>query len=232
MKTTFRPLALAFVLNSVAFCSTLTAQPQYYQSPYYPWYVKVDVGGNITEDADLKEFFGLPTVGTVKFDPGFRVGFAGGYNFTDWFALEGELGGMENYISSITGATAIHDAYFANVPLLFNARFQLPNPSIFTPYIGGGLGVSAAILSVDYIQIGNTSFHGSDSDAVFAYQGFAGIRCRINDQMGLSLEYHYFVAESPSWRADVFFGAPPFGDTMQFGHTQTHTVSLAFDFRF
>jgi opacity protein-like surface antigen len=233
MKDTFRPFALSFALGAVALCSTLTARSQSSQSASYPWYLKVDLGGTITQDADLKQFFGIPTEGSkVKFDPGIRVGLAGGYNFTDWFALEAEVGGLANTINSITGATFIHDAGFINVPFLVNVKLQLPNPSIFTPYIGAGGGGSAAIIDVDNIEIGNTTFHGSASDVVFAYQGFAGIRCRINDQMGLSVEYHYFVAESPSWKTDVLFAAPPFNNTLSFGRTQTHSLSLALDFRF
>src|ERR1700730_18548603 len=51
--------------------------------------VKADVGGNITQDTNLREFFGPVAPGTkVKFDPGFRAGLGGGYNVTDWFAGE------------------------------------------------------------------------------------------------------------------------------------------------
>ena len=93
-----------------------------------PFYIKPDIGGNITVDSDLKEFFGPVAPGTkVKFDPGFRAGLAGGYFFTDWFALEGEAGFIENQISSITGADRVHDAWFANIPFLVNGKLQLPN---------------------------------------------------------------------------------------------------------
>jgi OmpA-OmpF porin, OOP family len=228
MKNTMRPFAVSLAISAVALSSVLTSWSQ-----DFPWYVKVDAGGNLTKDTDLKDFFGLPTAGSqVKFDPGARVGLALGYNLTAWFALEAELAGMENTISSISGATSIHDATFYNVPLLFNARLQLPNPSIFTPYIGGGVGVSAAIIDVGNIFIGNTSFHGAEADAVFAYQGFAGVRCRITDQMGLSLEYRYFATDSPTWKADVVFGAPQSSNTLRFGRTQTQSLSLALDFQF
>ncbi len=232
MKTT-RSIGWLVALAASVLSSTLCAQQQHSQDPFYPWFIKFDAGGNITPDTDLKQYFGLPTAGgKVSFDPGVRVGLAGGYNFTDWFALGGEVAGMGNYISSITGATTVHNAAFGNAPFLAIARLQLPNPSILTPYIGGGVGGSAAIIDVDQIQIGTTTFHGSAADVVFAYEGFAGIRCRINEQMGLSVEYRYFAADSPSWTADVLFGAPPFGNTLQFGRTQTHSLSLAFDWRF
>src|SRR5689334_834083 len=70
------------------------------------FYIKGDVGGNVTQDIDLKEFFGPVAPGSkVKMDAGIRAGVTGGYQVCDWFAAEAELGVMENTINSITGAT-------------------------------------------------------------------------------------------------------------------------------
>ena len=196
-----------------------------------PFYIKPDIGGNITVDSDLKEFFGPVASDTkVKFDPGFRAGLAGGYFFTDWFALEGEAGFIENRISSITGADRVHDAWFSNIPFLVNGKLQLPNSSRFTPYIGAGVGFSVAWIDVSEIQLAGTSLHGDISDVVFAWQGIAGLRYKINQQMGISFEYRYFYADGPSFQADFTEGTA--SDTMKFGHTQSHCFSLAFDFHF
>lgn len=195
------------------------------------FYVKGDVGGNLTQDIDMKEFFGPVAPGTkVRLDPGFRAGLAGGYQALDWLAGEVELGAMENTVRSIDGATRVHDATFANVPLLFNVKFQCPNQSHFTPYAGAGAGFSEAIFDVGKVTIGGVSLHGDDADTVFAYQAFAGVRYQLNEQMGISLEYRYFVAESPTWQADFVSGTG--SDTMRFGRSQTHALSLAFEFRF
>jgi len=195
------------------------------------FYAKADVGGNITQDADLKEFFGPVAPGTkVKFDPGFRAGLAGGYQFIDWAAAEVEVGYMENRIRSITGADRVHDAWFGNVPFLLNGKLQYPNSTPLTPYIGAGVGFSEALLSVRHIDIGGTSLHGDVNDTVFAWQAFAGLRYRLNEQMGLSLEYRYFAADAANWQADFTSGTA--SDTMRMGRTQTHSISVAFDFRF
>lgn len=195
------------------------------------FYIKGDLGGNITEDIELKEFFGPVTPGSkVKLDPGFRAGVAGGYQVFDWFAAEAELGLFENTINSITDATRIHDARFANLPLLFNAKLQYPNRTGLTPYLGAGLGFSEAIFDVDNITIGGTTLSGSDNTTVFAYQAFAGLRYRLNDRMGLSVAYRYFVAEGPTWHANITSGAG--SDALSFGSSQTHAFSLAFEYRF
>jgi len=225
MKTTiahFKPLLSASVLM-------VCALPVLGQSSKF--YAKVDLGGNWTHDTQLTEFFGPVASGTkVKFDPGFRAGMAGGYQLTEWFAPEVELGFVENKIDSITGADRVHDSWFANVPFLVNAKFQYPNSSRLTPYGGAGVGFSAALLSVGEIELGGTSVHGDISDTVFAWQAFAGLRYRISDQMGLSVEYRYFQADPASWEAD--FTSRTFSDTMRMGRTTTQSISLAFDFRF
>jgi OOP family OmpA-OmpF porin len=195
------------------------------------FYVKGDLGGNLTQDATLNEFFGPVAPDTkVKFDPGFRAGLAGGYQLTDWFAGEVEIGYMENHIDSITGADRVHDSWFANIPFLVNGKLQYPNSSPITPYIGAGVGFSEALLRVGRIDLAGTSLHGDIADTVFAYQAFAGLRYRINDQMGLSVEYRYFAADGATWQADFTSGTA--SDTMRMGHTRTHAISLAFDFRF
>jgi opacity protein-like surface antigen len=197
------------------------------------FYVKADAGGNITSDPDLKEFFGENTAGAkVKLDPGVRFGLDGGYQFCDWFAAEVELGGMANRVRSISGPSRVHDTTFANVPFLVNGRLQLPNRSPVKPYLGAGVGFSEAIIDADHLEFGNTFFTGSDSDTVFAWQAFAGLSWRLNERMELGVEYRYFCAESPRWHADILFGGPPFNDTLSFGRTQTHAISVAFTFQF
>jgi opacity protein-like surface antigen len=221
---------ICFPLKFLA-CAALAAlvTPVFGQNTRF--YVKGDVGGNITQNASLNEFFGPVAPGTkVKFDPGFRAGLAGGYQLTDWFAPEVEVGFMENRIDSITGANRIHDAWFANVPFLVNGKLQYPNSSPVTPYVGAGIGFSEAIIDVGRIDLAGTTLHGDINDTVFAWQAFAGLRYKINDSMGLSLEYRYFSADSASWQAD--FTAGTASDTMRMGRTQTHAISLAFDFRF
>jgi outer membrane protein len=194
------------------------------------FYVKFDLGGNIAEDVDLKEFFGENVSGgDVELDPGLRFGVAGGFWVTDWFAPELELGAVMNNIDRIGGSSAV-DATFSQLPLLMNAKFQWPNNSIVTPYAGAGVGFSTAMLSADYIQVGNTVLDGSEADIVFCWQAFAGVRFALAENMGLSLEYRYLAADDPSWEADYTSGTG--SDRVRFGESKVQSLSLAFDFRF
>jgi opacity protein-like surface antigen len=194
-------------------------------------YIKADMGGQITENADLREFFGPVAGGSeVEFDAGFRAGFAGGYQLFNWLAGEIELGFMQSKVSSVTGATIVDDVWFGNFPVLFNGKVQLPNRTPFTPYAGAGVGFCQSYLDVDTLQIGGTTLHGDTSDTVFAWQAFAGLRFRINEQMGLSVEYRYFAADGATWEAD--FTTATASNVMKMGDVNTHAFSLAFDFRF
>jgi len=226
MKTTIKRLVHYSILGGLSFCCLGASRAQ-----DVGWYVKADAGGNITEDTDLQEFFGPVQPGTkVKFDPGYRFGLGGGYQLTPWFAAEAEVGFMGNHINEITGAAEVHDAWFLNVPFLVNAKLQWPNRSAITPFVGAGVGFSEAILDVDQIRLNDISLHGNNADTVFAYQAFGGLRYRLNDRMGLSLEYRYFAADPAEWRSDFTVGTG--SDRMRFASTQTHAISLAFDFRF
>lgn len=195
------------------------------------FYVGADAGGVLTLDTRVKEFVGSVAPGTkVSLDPGVRVGFIGGYKLCDWFGVEGETGVMANNIKSITGASIDGDATWANVPFLVNARFTIPHGRCpVTPYFGGGAGGSATILDFqDEVQMNGVSLHGSDSDVVFAYQAFGGLRYAINDRMGVGVEYHYFATTGSSYSVSGV-GSP---NRIAFAGTQSHAITASFDFQF
>lgn len=218
MKKLFQTTVLG---ATVALLSLIAARAQDTR-----WYVKADAGGALTCNTELKEFFGTATPGSkVKFDPGVRFSYGGGYWLTDWFAAEAETGVIANMIHSITGATR-DDAVFSNVPFLINARFQCPSTNCIVPYFGGGVGGAASIINIDRIDIGGTAVHGSQADAVFAYQAFGGLRYRINEHINVGLEYHYFATTAPGWDARNISGS------MRFGNIDTHTITAAFSYRF
>jgi opacity protein-like surface antigen len=223
MKHFLKPPA---ALCTVAVLSVVAAQAQ-----ETPFYIKGDLGGAWTEDTALKSFFGENTFGAkMKFDPGARLGFQGGYMVTDWFSAEAETGVTTSTIHSITGGPSSVDASLSTVPFLLNARFQIPCRMRVTPFFGGGLGFADMVLDADHMTFGTTRLHGTVSDAVFAYQAFAGLRFALNDRMGVSVEYHYLGTTDPEWRADFVVGGG--SDRMKIGGIETHSFSIAFEYRF
>jgi OmpA-OmpF porin, OOP family len=225
MKTHGQSVVLAGICASALCITSAHAQMDRF-------YVGADAGGLLTLDTRVKEFLGPVAPDTkLKLDPGVRVGFVGGYKFTDWFSLEGETGFMANNISSITGGNIDGDATLANVPFLLNARFQLPHGRCpITPYFGGGAGGSATILDFqNHAEINGNHLSGNDSDVVFAYQAFAGLRYAINDHMGIGVEYHYFATTGASYTADTFGTS---SDRLSFAGVQSHAITAAFDYHF
>jgi opacity protein-like surface antigen len=227
MKTKFHhPILLTACI--LVLLSLLPARSQERGRAYFD----ADLGGSIMPEADFEEFFGnaLAPDSEVEFDPGIRFGLRGGYGVTDWFAAEFETGLMVNSVDSITGASEA-DAIFSNIPCLVNARFQLSKFDVLTPYFGAGIGFSVAMLDADDIVINGGSLEGYMSTVVFAYQGFAGLRYKINDNMGLSIEYRYFATTEPEWEAEVIVG-PAGSDNIRFGRIQSHVFTIAFQFKF
>jgi opacity protein-like surface antigen len=197
------------------------------------FYFNADLGGNWMPKTDLKEFFGpVPSGSQVEFDPGVRAGAAVGFNFTDWFATEAQLGLYANEIKSISHADVVHDATLVNVPLFLNAKLQYANRSRCTPYAGVGAGFTTSILDADYLQVNRITFSGSDADAVFAWQAFGGLRFSLNERMSLGVEYRYFNTDSPRWSGDTFYGGPFLSDSLRIGRVQTHSVSVMFQVHF
>lgn len=197
------------------------------------FYAQGNVGGTIASDVDLKTFFGEPIAANaqISLDPGARLGLRGGYGLTDWLAAEVETGMTINRIDTIsTPGVADSTGSIINVPLLFNLRLQVPEKNRLAPYAGAGFGFANTILTGDDLIIGATRFSGSTSDVVFAYQFFAGLRFALNETMGISAEYHYFHAEESNMTVDVISGVG--SDTVKLGATESHSFTLAFDWRF
>jgi len=234
MKSIIHSFALLLALSAFTLLSSVIAPCQETR-----FYLKGDLGGNLTGDTEATvrgnsvfgQIFGTRSIGLkAPFDPGGRIGMAGAYQITDWFAAEAELGAIVNRFAG----AGVRDGTFASVPFLFNVRLQYPSRSHWTPYIGAGVGVSAAILDAD-VLIPGTSFTGytrvpvTGADAVLAYQAFAGLRYKLNERMGLSLEYHYLATKNSEWNLDLGRDSHA---TVTFGRIETHAISLAFDYRF
>jgi opacity protein-like surface antigen len=203
------------------------------EQSYVPrFYLQTDVGGQVTQDTKLKEFFGEPLGPNTKvvFDAGPRFGFLGGWRTCDWFSLEAEFGYMGNHIDTITGASRVDHAYFSNAPFLVNARFTCPPHWWFAPYFGGGLGGTFTTISADDIDIGSTHMDGWASAAAFAYQAFGGFRFKINSHMAVSVSYHYIATTDTSYHADFTSGTS--SDHLKLAGTASHVGAAAFEWSF
>lgn len=204
------------------------------------WYGKADLGGSWMEDTEVKAIFGdeIGDDGDMEFDPGVRFGLGAGYNVTEWFAAEFELGMNWNEVDKMGGARSL-DAYWVNVPFLLNAKLQWPNATRLRPYIGAGIGGASSVLDIDHLTYETTEadvfISGSASDVTFAWQGFAGVTFDINEYMSLGVEYRYQWTESPDLDMDwgsYYYWGPWRDDRLEVDDIQSHSISLVFTYQF
>ena len=170
-------------------CSTCAFAQQHGRVEPRP-YLRGDLGFAITEDMDvtLDPSFVPATGGNVKMDldPGSRFSVAGGAMFGDFFGLELETGFMYNEIDSISGFTDV-DGWITQVPFLANAMFEIRTKVGLTPFIGGGAGGVGVGLDLDDADSPTVSLDGWESDFVFAWQVFGGLRYEINENLSVGL---------------------------------------------
>lgn len=184
------------------------------------FYAGADVGGAVAESTSLREFPDAPPGGKVKFHTGARLSLNAGYRFTDWFSLGAETGFIAN---EIRGA----DAALVQAPILGVVEFRLPNKSPVEPFIGGGPGVSFSMLGINDDDLGGgTDVDGADSDAVFAWQAYGGLRVKLNDHLSLGAVYKYFAADAANWSVENT------SQDIRFGRARVHSISVLFSANF
>jgi opacity protein-like surface antigen len=158
----------------------------------------------------------------VSYDTGVALDAAAGYAFNQYFGLDFETGYIWAQLNNIPGYT-VNNSSIGNVPFLANATLSLPIPHTpVVPYIGAGVGGADSIF--DAHSFGNNvaptqTAYGNESDVVFAYQAFAGLRFALGPHVSLGLGYKYFATGNPT------FDYPPGPDLdVSFKGVRTHSV--------
>ena len=217
-------------MGSFAVAQAIAEETTVQEPKRSPFYFRLDTGPAFTQDTDVKHFLNPSRGLDVEFDTGWHLGGSGGYQFTDWLAAELQTGITAATIDRFSsGGIRVHDSSYSNIPLLANVVLQYPCHCGFTPFAGGGVGPSFSILNADDIVASGSVIDGADTDVVFAYQLFAGLRYRLNERMELGAMYKYFVADGADWDVDVFLGPD---SSIEFDDTQTHIVAFTFNVRF
>ncbi len=221
MKT----LNFSLVASVVLSLGVSAARAQYYRfggegaGPYF----RAGLGPSFIQDSTLTEFAG-PENAKVEFDTGVAGDMAIGYSFNKYVGADFEVGFVGSEIKSVEGFYS-HDTTLYNVPFLVNLTLSLPIPrSLVVPYIGAGVGGSSAIFDTDGFGNYRGEVWGDDSDTVFAWQAFAGLRFKLNPQMSLGVGYKYFSTD------DVSFGDSDF--RVSFEGMKAHSVMVTFQMHF
>ncbi len=194
-------------------------------------YLRVGVGPSFFENGRLTQFGG-PAGNPVEFKTGLAADAAFGYAFNKYLATDLEIGAVGAEIKSVPGFFTDR-TYLDNVSFLANVTLSYPIPrTIVVPYIGAGAGGSVTVFDTDGFGDESIGVFGNDSDTVFAWQAFAGLRFKLNRHMSLGLGYKYFTTEDSSFSYPPAF--PGLGPNLPlaFSGVKTHSVMVTFRMNF
>ena len=229
------PSLCALTLGVVVSVTTTHAQHRGFAADSAGFYWWFDGGATIPEDGHLTEFGASSSGQTVTYDVGAGLDLAAGYAFNNYVATELQIGATWNSISSIEGA-AVHDTYFSTAPILVNAVLQYPIPGTrFVPYAGAGAGGAATMFDTDGLSRpvpgGSVTLYGSETDFVFAWQWFAGVRVELDNRMFIGLGYRYLHADASTFSfGSCCYGAPEFD--LGLSSHESHMALITLGMRF
>ena len=167
---------------------------------------------------------------TVSYNTGFTFDGAFGWAFNQYVGLDFESGYVWGSINNIPGFYA-NGSTIANVPFLANFTLSLPIPHTnIVPYIGGGAGGTWSTFDAHAFSNQGSPFqtaYGSESDTVFAYQAFAGVRFMLSPNFSLGVGYKYFATGNPT------FSYPPEPNLdIAFSGVHTHSIMFTMQYNF
>ena len=141
-------------------------------------YVSGNIGLAMANDSDLTISTIPGITANIEYDTGLALGLALGYDFGN-ARVEGEIAYQKNDFNkmSLLGVDIDLTGDATLLSLLVNGYYDFANSSVFTPYIGGGLGF--AKVEVD--------------DTVFAYQMGIGVGYAVNEKVTIDTKYRYFA---------------------------------------
>ncbi|MGH6743851.1 outer membrane protein, partial [Novosphingobium sp.] len=160
-----RKLVLGLALASTAIATPALARDN-------SWYLELDAGAMIVEDADL-DVNGVNNVATAEFGTGFDGGVALGYDFGP-FRLETEASYRQASFMGSNGPDA------SNLTFMVNGLLDFGPDDGLQGYVGGGAGVGRVHYDIF-----------DDSDTGFAWQAIAGIRAPISSHVDVGLKYRF-----------------------------------------
>ena len=197
-----RKLAVALALASTALAAPALARDN-------SWYVGAELGAMIVEDVDF-DIGTLNNAATVDHEYGWDAGGMIGYDFGG-FRLETEVSyrraDVDAYRANVTTPIFTATGGRANAPagnydyaggrtsalsFMLNGLLDFGPDDGLQGFVGGGVGVARV---KSYIGLNRFGDSIDDSDTVFAWQGLAGVRAPLTDNVDVTVKYRFFNAE-------------------------------------
>jgi OmpA-OmpF porin, OOP family len=144
----------------------------------------------------------------TNYDIGWLAGASAGYKWDGgWargLASEVEFTFRQNHINRIATSTPITlGGDLHSYAIMLNGYYRFLNSTLFTPYIGGGIGEATTVLNNTRFAGGLNTGPFSSTDAVLGYQGIAGVSYPIAPHLSMAAEYRYFATLRPGFQQTV-----------------------------
>jgi outer membrane protein OmpA-like peptidoglycan-associated protein/opacity protein-like surface antigen len=196
-----RKLAVTLALATTALSTPALARDD-------SWYVGVEGGAMLVEDIDF-DIGTTPKAAQADHEAGWDVDASVGYDFGG-FRVEAEVGykqaGVDTWTSSLGtpaiqagGGVAMTSAgtftyaggKSSALSFMVNAMLDFGDDDGLQGFVGGGAGMARV---KENIALNTRGPFLDDSDSVFAWQAFAGLRAPLSDNIDVSLKYRFFNA--------------------------------------
>ena len=187
------------------------------------WYIGVFGGASFSQDYDgaSSNFNGSSTSSSITNDIGGLGGLKVGYKFESYdlgggFAIEPAVEFEAAYIDAFTPTSRVTNVSMTgnldSVAFGVNGLARFKTGTLFTPYIGAGIGGQWIQLSKVNFTITRTiipdppastttaqSSGSSQDDVDFSFQGIVGFDFEVAHNWDIFTEYKYIVAVDPSF---------------------------------
>jgi opacity protein-like surface antigen len=198
------------------------------------WYASGNIGVSNFRETDASDTAaGITVSGTAEGDAGLFISGAVGYSW-DAFRLEGEISLQKSDLDSVnvTGVTLFGSTFTTDIDLavdgdvsalgfMVNGWYDFDTGSKWTPYVGGGIGLSKQ--DIDVTSIAGVSTPYNQDDTVFSYQSGVGLNYNFSENTSAGLGYRYFGS------SDAEFDD---GTDKVEAEYSSHIVSIGFVHRF
>ena len=165
-------------------------------------------GGVAFFNNDSARVTALTTGGSVRahtnYETGWLAGSSAGYEWAPGFASEFEFTFRQNHLNRIATSTPLFvGGDMHSFAIMLNGYYRFHNRTPFTPYIGAGVGEATVSLNNARPTAGVDRGPFGGTDAVFAYQGIAGISYPIAPHLTIAAEYRYFATLRPGFQQQL-----------------------------
>ena len=170
-------------------------------------YVGAGIGVDLTPEAAVHI---APTDNHVDYVPGYTVEGSYGYAYSNGLRAEAEIGHSRVGVDKIKGGSGT-SGVLDNTNFFVNGLYDFQNHSIFTPYLG--VGVGAQVIEAGSIGALSNGKKLDDTTVKLAAQGIAGLSAQIDDTWAVTADYRFIQSFDPKF------------DTTAGGKARTDNVS-------